>query len=203
MTNIAVFCSGRGTNLQAIINAIRNKKLKKTRIALVVCDNNKAYALKRARKARIKSIVVQRGNFESKSKFEKEIIKHLRQEKVELLVLAGFMKIIGKDLLRAYRNRILNIHPAILPSFKGAHGIKDAFDYGAKVTGVTVHFVDDRMDHGPIILQEAVLIRENDTLVSLEDRMHKVEHRLYYRAIDLFVSKKLKVVGRKVKIVKK
>lgn len=201
--NIAVFCSGNGTNLQAIIDAIRKRKLKGAKIALVISDNHNAFALKRAKKAKIKSIVVEAKNFETKSDFEKEIIKYLKLERVKLLVLAGFMRIIGKDLLRAYKNRILNIHPALLPSFKGAHGIKDAFDYGARVTGVTVHFVDEKMDHGPIILQEAVPIKEGDSLGSLEERIHKVEHRIYYEAIGLFASGKLKITGRKVKILKK
>ena len=198
--NIAVFCSGRGTNLQAVINAVRNRKLKRVKIALVVCDNPKAFALKRAKKAKIKSIVVKRRNFNSKSEFEKAIISHLKKEKVKLLVLAGFMRIIGKDLLRTYKNRIVNIHPALLPSFKGAHGIKDAFDYGVKVTGVTVHFVDREMDHGPIILQEAMAIRENDTLSSLESRIHKIEHKLYPKAIGLLASNRLKIRGRRAKI---
>jgi len=201
MVNIAVFCSGNGTNLQAIINAIKNRKLKSANIALVVSDNPGAYALTRAKKAGIKTLVVERSNFATKIDFENEIIKHLKKEGVELIVLAGFMRLIGKDLLNAYRNRILNIHPALLPSFKGAHGIKDAFDYGAKVTGVTVHFVDGEMDHGPIILQEAVPIKENDNLQSLEQRIHKTEHKLYYRAIQLYVSQKLKIANRRVKIV--
>ena len=117
------------------------------------------------------------------------------------MVLAGFMRIIGKDLLSAYRNKVLNIHPALLPSFKGSHGIKDAFDYGVKVTGVTVHFVDGEMDHGPIILQEAVPIKGNDSQQSLEKRIHKTEHKLYYKAIQLFASRKLKISGRKAEIV--
>jgi len=199
MTNIAVFCSGSGTNLQAIINAVEEKKLN-VNISLVVSDSPKAYALTRAKEAGVKSIVVELKNFESKSKFEQDIIKHLKKENVDLIVLAGFMKIIGPDLLRVYPNKILNIHPAMLPSFKGAHGIKDAFDYGAKTTGVTIHFVDDKMDHGPIILQEAVPIREDDSLESLEERIHKVEHQLYCQAIQLFSEGRLKIQGRKVEI---
>ncbi|MFC1709065.1 phosphoribosylglycinamide formyltransferase [Candidatus Omnitrophota bacterium] len=199
--NIAVFCSGNGTNLQAIINAVKSKKLKGVKISLIVSDNFKAYALERARKARIKSVIVDPHSFETKAGFEKEIIRYLGIEKIDLLVLAGFMRIVGSMLLKAYKNRIINIHPALLPSFKGAHGIKDAFGYGAKVTGVTVHFVDDKMDHGPIILQEAVPIKKNDSLNSLEERIHRVEHKLYYKAIGLIANKKLKIVGRKVRII--
>jgi phosphoribosylglycinamide formyltransferase-1 len=198
--NIAVFCSGNGTNLQAIINAIKNRKLKSTNIALVVSDNPGAYALIRAKKAGIRTLVVERSNFSTKSDFEQEVIRHLKKENIGLVVLAGFMRIIGKDLIDAYRNKILNIHPALLPSFKGAQGIKDAFDYGVKVTGVTIHFVDAEMDHGPIILQEALPIKENDSLASLEKRIHKVEHGLYYKAIQLFASGRLKIAGRKVEI---
>lgn len=201
--NIAVFCSGNGTNLQAIINAIKSKKLKNVKIALVVSDNYKAYALTRAKKSRVKSIVVEPKNFSSKSDFEKEVISHLKKEKVELIILAGFIRIVGRDLLRAYKNKILNIHPALLPSFKGAHGIKDAFDYGVKLTGITVHFVDDKMDHGAIILQEPVFIKESDNLISLEERIHKIEHKLYYKAIGLFASGKIKISGRRVKVAKK
>jgi len=198
MVNIAVFCSGNGTNLQAIINAIKAKKLKGVRIALVVSDNPKAYALKRAIKAKIKILVVRPEDFKSKSHFEQHIIEELNKEKVGLLVLAGFMRIVGRDLLNAYPNKILNIHPALLPSFKGANGIKDAFDYGVKVTGVTVHFVDNKMDHGPIILQQAVPIKQSDTVGSLERRIHKVEHRLYYKAIQLVCRDRLIIKGRKV-----
>jgi len=201
MMNIAVFCSGNGTNLQAIINAIKSRKLKSAKIVLVVSDNPEAYALVRAKKAGIKTVVVERVQFATKSDFEKEIIINLKQENVGLIVLAGFMRIIGEDLLREYKGRILNIHPALLPSFKGAHGIKDAFDYGVKVTGVTVHLVDDKMDHGPIILQEAVPVKEKDTLESLESRIHKVEHNLYYKAIDLFIKGKIKIEGRKTAVI--
>jgi phosphoribosylglycinamide formyltransferase-1 len=203
MLNIAVFCSGKGTNLQAIIDAIKAKKLKGVRIAIVISDNQKAYALTRAKKSGIKSIVIEPKVFSSKSEFEKEVIKCLKAENVELVALAGFMRIVGTDLLIAYKNRIINIHPALLPSFKGAHGIKDAFDYGAKVTGVTIHFVDDKTDHGPIILQEPVTIKEDDTLESLEERIHKTEHELYYKAIGLFAQNRLKISGRNVEIIKK
>jgi len=200
MLNIAVFCSGNGTNLQAIINSIKSKKLRGVSIALVVSDNYKAFALKRAKKAKIDCLVIEPRYFVSKSEFEKEIIKNLKSRNVKLIVLAGFMRIIGKDLINTYRNKILNIHPALLPSFKGAHGIKDAFLYGVKVTGVTVHFVDDRMDHGPIILQKEVQVKEKESLKSLEVKIHNVEHALYYKAISLFAQGRLKIKGRKIEI---
>lgn len=200
MQNIAIFASGNGTNFQAIADAIKSKKLKGVAISLMVSDNPAAYALERAKKAGIKSTVIERDKFSSMSEFEKEILKQLSAAQVELIALAGFMRIIGPDILSAYKNKILNIHPALLPSFKGAHGIKDAFEYGVKVTGVTAHFVDNQMDHGPIIMQEAVPIAENDTLESLEVKIHEAEHKLYYQAIGLVASGKATIAGRKVAI---
>jgi phosphoribosylglycinamide formyltransferase-1 len=197
--NIAVFASGRGTNLAAIIRAVKKGKIK-ANLSLLVCDNPSAKAIGRAKRAGIKVALVKREDFATKKDFEDKIIQHLAENNIDLIVLAGFMRILGPDLVSRYKNRILNIHPAILPSFKGTEGIKDAFDYGAKVTGVTVHFVDEKMDHGPIVLQEAVKIEEDDTLESLEAKIHMVEHRLYPEAIRLFTEGKLKIEGRKVKI---
>jgi phosphoribosylglycinamide formyltransferase-1 len=114
--------------------------------------------------------------------------------------MAGFMRLLSASFVKVYKNRIINIHPALLPSFKGAHGIKDAFDYGVKFTGVTVHFVDEAMDHGPIILQKEVAVKESDTLESLEARIHKVEHALYPEAIRLIVQRKIKLERRKVRV---
>lgn len=197
--NIAVFASGSGTNFQAIINAVK-KGLFKANLSLLVCDNEKAAAIRRAEAAGIKVAMVKRGDFSLKVDFEKKIIEHLKENKIDLIVLAGFMRILGERLVNLYKNRILNIHPALLPSFKGADGIKDAFDYGAKITGVTVHFVDKEMDHGPIILQSALKIEETDTLESLEAKIHKLEHTLYPEAIKLFVEGRLKIEGRKVRL---
>jgi phosphoribosylglycinamide formyltransferase-1 len=199
--NIAVFASGRGTNLSAIIRAVKKGKIK-ANLALVVSDNKRAGALKRARRAGIKALFVDYGKFPSKREYEEEIIRNLEQENIELIVLAGYMRIVGPELIEKYRNKILNIHPAILPSFKGTQAIEDAFNYGVKVTGVTVHFVDEEMDHGPIILQAAVKIQQNDTLETLEAKIHKVEHRLYPEAIKLFVEGRLKIEGRKVRLVR-
>lgn len=199
MKNIAVFASGRGTNFSAIIRAAK-KGIIKARIALLISDNPQAGAIARAKRAGVKVVVVKREDFSSRSEFEKEIIGRLKTEKIDLVVLAGFMRIVGPDLINTYKNRIINIHPALLPSFKGAHGIKDAFDYGVKLTGVTVHFVDEKMDHGPIILQAAVKITGEDALESLEAKIHKLEHKIYPEAIRLFLDGRLRVEDRKVKI---
>lgn len=196
---IAVFASGRGTNLAAIIRA-KEKGIISAEIALVVSDNKKALALKKAQRAGIKAVFIDPERFPVKADFEAEIIKALEVEAIELIVLAGFMRILSPEFVGRFPNKILNIHPALLPSFKGAHAIKDAFDYGAKVTGVTVHFVDAEMDHGAIILQRALSIDENDTLESLESKIHKVEHKIYPEAIRLIIEGKVRIEGRKVHV---
>jgi phosphoribosylglycinamide formyltransferase-1 len=199
MMNIAVFASGKGTNFSAILKAVKKSSLK-VNLALLVCDQPKALVLVKARRANIKSILVDRKDFSSKTDFETKIIRHLKDSQIDLIVLAGFMRLLSPEFVREYKDRILNIHPSLLPAFKGIHGIKDAFDYGCKVTGVTVHFVDEELDHGPIILQKTVEIKENDTLQSLETRIHKVEHKIYSEAIKLVVEGKLKSRIRKVEV---
>ena len=199
MRNIAVFASGRGTNFQAIADAVK-KGIVKADISLLVCDNPSATVLKKAKAEKIKVFLIERRDFASKLDFEAAIIKELKKEKIDLIVLAGFMRILSAEFVRAFRNRIINIHPSLLPSFKGEHGIKDAFDYGVKITGVTVHFVDEKMDHGPIILQEHVRINKNDSPASLEAKIHRIEHSIYPQAIKLFVERRLRVLGRKVKV---
>jgi phosphoribosylglycinamide formyltransferase-1 len=198
--NIAVLASGRGTNFSAIIRAVKRGKIK-ANLSLLVCDNPQAGAISRAKRAGIKVALVERKDFSATTDFESKIIQQLEENNIDLIVLAGFMRLISAEFVKKYEGRILNIHPAILPSFKGTQGIKDAFDYGVKVTGVTVHFVDTELDHGPIILQEAVKIEEDDTLASLEAKTHKLEHRLYPEAIRLYVEGKLRIEARKVKII--
>lgn len=195
--NIAVFASGRGTNFSVLVRAVK-KGMIKANIAFLLTDNLKAGAIGRARRAGIKTIIVERKKFPDKAAFEKEIIRNLKENDVDLVVLAGFMRILGQDVIREYRNRIINIHPALLPSFKGAHAIKDAYEYGVKLTGVTVHFVDEEMDHGPIILQVPLRLKENDTLESLERKLHKIEHQIYPQAIKLWTEGKLKLSQRKI-----
>ncbi len=197
--NIAVFCSGYGSNFQAIVDASK-RKLFDANIAIMVCDNKGAFALERAKKENIKTLLVLKENFKTREDFENKIIDRLEKEDIELICLAGFMRVLSPRLVKRYENRILNIHPALLPSFKGTHGIKDAFERGVKVTGVTVHFVTEELDAGPIILQEAVRIEEDDARKTLEGKIHAVEHTLYPKAIRLFTEGRLKVKGGKVKI---
>jgi len=197
--NIAVFASGKGSNFEAIAKSARSGTLK-VNLALLVCDNPGAPVLAKARKLGVKILLVKRGDFAQKKDFEEAIIRELKNNKVGLVVMAGFMRMLSAQFVRSYKGSIINIHPALLPSFKGAHGIKDAFDYGVKVTGVTVHFVDEEMDHGPIILQKEIRIKESDTLKSLEARIHKLEHILYPQAIKMIAQARVKVSGRKARI---
>ena len=191
MMNIAVLCSGSGTNLQAIIDGVKSGYIP-AKIALVVSDKMDAFALERAKKVGIETLVLNVKDFASREAFDKEVVKNLRKRNVELVVLAGFMRLLSPYFIGEYRNRIMNIHPALLPSFKGTHAIKDALEYGVKVTGVTVHFVDEEPDAGPIILQKAVEIRDGDTEEKLLERVHAEEHTIYPEAIKLFVEGRLK-----------
>ncbi len=197
MKNLAVLSSGFGSNLQAIINAVKKGKVK-ANIALVISDNVDAYSLVRAKKAGIDFLYVDPSDFKDRTSYDKFIVRKLKKEKIDYVVLAGFMRIVSGYFLRQFKNRIVNIHPALLPSFKGTQGIKDALNYGVKVTGVTVHFVSNELDGGPVIMQGALEIKDDDTLESLSERIHRLEHKLYPRAIDLLVRGKLVVKGRKV-----
>jgi len=199
---IAVFVSGNGTNLQALLDAQDKGGLGKGKITLVVSDNPEAFALSRAEKKGIETYVQTKEKYPTREAYDTDIMKKLKEKGIELVVLAGFMRILSSDFVAKYESRILNIHPALLPSFRGAHGIKDAYEHGVKVTGVTVHFATSELDAGPIILQECVKIEEADTPDTLEERIHKVEHRLYPEAVRLFAEGKLKVEGRRVRISK-
>ena len=198
--NIAVFASGRGTNFSAVARAIKKGQLT-AHLALLVCDNSSAPVIAKAKRSKVKVALVERKDFASEEDFENKIIQHLEESHIDLIVLAGFMRMLSPRLVGRYQSKIINIHPALLPSFKGAEGISDAFAYGVKVTGVTVHFVDEEMDHGPIIAQAPVKIDEADTLERLEAKIHKVEHKLYPLAIKLIADGKVVSEGRKARII--
>jgi phosphoribosylglycinamide formyltransferase 1 len=199
--NIAVFCSGDGSNFQAIIDS-EKKGLFNAKVSLMICDNPDAYAIKRAEKEGITCIVVNMKEFASKAAFEKKIIDSLSVKDIGLICLAGYMRLLSPGFVERYAGKIINVHPALLPAFKGSNAVVDAFKYGVKISGVTLHFVTQEVDEGPIILQEAVVIKDSDTLKSLEEKIHKVEHKLYPKAIKLFVDKKLQISGRRVEIKK-
>ncbi|MEI6863426.1 MAG: phosphoribosylglycinamide formyltransferase [Candidatus Omnitrophota bacterium] len=198
--NIAVLCSGSGTNLQAIIDKVSSGYIP-AKLVLVVSDKPGALAIERAKKGGIDTLVLDKKNFKLREDLDNKILEELKRKNVGLVVLAGFMRLLGPNFIGEYRNRIINVHPALLPSFKGTHGIKDALEHGVKVTGITVHFVDQKLDNGPVIAQAAVEIKDGDTEESLLERIHKEEHRLYPEVVKLFVQGKLKVEGRKVKII--
>ncbi|MBQ7198980.1 MAG: phosphoribosylglycinamide formyltransferase [Selenomonadaceae bacterium] len=195
MTKLAVLCSGRGTDLQSIIDAIQRGELN-AEISIVLTDKPNVMALERAEKAGIKNLCVDRKKFASRADFESELLKNL--EGVDLVVLAGFMRILSPDFVRRYEGRLMNIHPSLLPAFPGAHAHRDALNYGVKVSGCTVHFVDEGTDSGPIILQAAVEVHEGDTEETLSARILEQEHIIYPKAIKLFVEGRLKIVGRQV-----
>lgn len=199
VTNIAVLVSGRGSNLQAIIDSIEDGYLK-ARIAVVISDVKDAYALLRAKNHGIEAVFVNPGS--SKELYEKEVLSILKKHDTDLVLLAGYMRILGKTLLSAYKNHILNIHPALLPAFSGLHAQKQAIDYGVKVAGCTVHFVDDILDGGPIVLQRCVDVKEDDAPETLADRILEQEHKIYPEAVKLFVENRLVIEGRKVRIMK-
>jgi phosphoribosylglycinamide formyltransferase-1 len=198
---IAVLVSGRGSNLQAIIDSIENKYLQ-AQISVVISDIADAYALVRARTHGINAVHIDPRRFDSKESYETEILRVMDSHNVQLMLLAGYMKILGKTLLTAYKNRILNIHPALLPAFPGLHAQEQAFKHGVKVAGCTVHFVDEELDGGPIILQKCVEVKEDDTAQTLAERILEQEHKIYPEAIKLFAENKLRIDGRKVKIIR-
>ncbi len=196
---IAVFASGFGSNLQALID-YNNKHGLNGDIVLVFSNNKDAFALVRAKKNNIKAVFMDPARYSSREKYDSKIIEMLEEEKIDLVVLAGYMFLLSQEFVHRFKNKILNIHPALLPSFKGTHGIKDAYRYGVKVTGVTVHFVDEDLDRGPIILQEAFPINPDESVEELEEKIHKVEHKIYPEAVKYFCEDRLEIDGRRVKI---
>lgn len=182
MKKIAIFASGNGSNYEAICQSIGDI-ITDACVELLVCDNENAYVLKRAQKYKTDTFVFNPKKYNKRSEFEREIVGKLSEKNIDLVVLAGYMRIVGKTLLSKYEGRIINIHPALLPSFKGAHGIKDAFDYGVKVFGVTVHYVSKELDGGKIISQKSFEYY-GDNLDEVEKKIHELEYDLYPKTIQ-------------------
>jgi phosphoribosylglycinamide formyltransferase-1 len=199
MLNLGILASGRGSNFQSIIDEIEAGKLNAS-IKLLIIDNPNAYAIERAKKHSIEYLYINPKEFSSKDDFFRKIADELKARNVELVILAGFMRIVRKPLIDAFPNRIMNIHPALLPSFAGLHGQKQAVDYGVRISGCTVHFVDEGMDTGPVIIQAAVPVSPEDTEETLSARILKLEHRIFPEAIRLYAEGRLSVEGRVVKI---
>lgn len=195
MVNIGVLISGGGTNLQAVIDGCENKTIN-GKVKVVISNKAEAYGLERAKKHNIKAIC---------EKDEDKIIEILKENEIELVILAGYLKIVSPKLVNEYRNRIINIHPSLIPAFcgKGYYGAKvhqGVIDYGVKVTGATVHFVDEGADTGPIIMQKTVKVKQNDDAKKLAARVLEVEHEILTKSISMFCEKKLNVQGRRVYI---
>lgn len=193
--NIAVLASGSGTNLQALIDAPDLG----AEICLVVSDRPDAAALGRAETAGIESRVVPWGEFDSRAEFTKAILGEIEHSGADGIALAGFMRVLSGELIAVYPNRVLNIHPSLLPAFPGANAVGQAMDHGVKVTGVTVHFVDEKVDHGPIIAQRAIPVLPDDDLASLHARIQVEEHDLYPRVVGAFARGEIHVEGGKVR----
>jgi phosphoribosylglycinamide formyltransferase-1 len=196
---LGVLASGRGSNFQSIIDAIGSKHIK-AEIEILITDNPSAFAVERAKKHNIEYLTIQPKEYDSKDHFYRKIADELKQRSVDLVILAGFMRIVGKPLIDEYPNRIMNIHPALLPSFPGLHGQKQAIEYGVRISGCTVHFVDERMDTGPVIIQAAVPVFPDDTEESLSEKILRLEHKIYPEAIRLYAEGRIEIEGRNVKI---
>lgn len=196
---LGVLASGRGSNLQAIIDEIESGRLNAA-VEILIVDNPRAYAVERAKRHSIEYCVISPDDFQARVLFFAEVASRLNDKGIDLVVLAGFMHLVKKPLTETYRNRIMNIHPALLPSFPGLHSQKQALDYGVKLSGCTVHFVDDGMDTGPVIIQAAVPVYPDDTEDELSGRILKMEHKIYPEAIRLYSEGRLKVNGRRVSV---
>ena len=206
MKNIAVLVSGGGTNLQALIDAQNRGELKNGKITCVISSNPNAYALERAKNNGIETEIIRRKDFDSFDDYDKSLTKLLLSKNADVVVLAGFMTILGKKVINAFENKIINIHPALIPSFcgEGYYGLKvheEALKKGVKVTGATAHFVNEICDGGPIIIQKAVEVKTGDTPEILQKRvMEEAEWKILPKAVSLFCEDKIKVIGNKTEI---
>ena len=189
---LGVLLSGSGTNLQAIIDRIAEGTLDAT-IELVVSSRPSAYGLKRAEAAGLQTLTLSKEIYADPLLADEIIATELKMHEVDYVIMAGYMRMVHAPILRTFENRVVNLHPALLPSFKGAHAIQDAYDYGVKITGVTVHFADDKYDCGPIIAQRALAIDESWSVDELEEHIHAIEHELYPDTIQLLAEGRVSV----------
>lgn len=199
MKRIAVIASGRGSNFQAVLDAIRNGTVPAECTALIT-DNPKAYALERAKKAGVPCRIIDYATFPSREVYERALLTAMQDVNADLFVLAGYMRILGASIVRAFPGKIINIHPALLPGFTGLHAQRQALQHGVKVAGCTVHFVDESLDGGPIILQQCVTVLETDDEDALAERILMHEHLCLPEAIRLFCEERLVIEGRNVRV---
>ena len=197
MKNMVVFISGSGTNLQALLDWQEQGKLK-AKIALVVSNKSDAFGIQRAQKSNIPTVVLDHKDYSSREEHEKAIEKYLQEYKIELIVLAGYMRLLTSDFVKKWIHKIINLHPSLLPSFTGVNAIEQAFKYGVKVSGVSTIFVDEGVDTGLIILQDIVKITSDDSLESLEEKIHNLEHILLPQTVNVVASGNFSIQGRKV-----
>lgn len=182
MKKIAIFASGNGTNFQAVIDAVNDKRLF-INVGLLICDKIDAYVIKRAKEANIPTFSFSVKDFESKEHYEKEILNELKKYDIEFIALCGYMRLMGKTILSSYEGNIINVHPSLLPAFKGLHAIEQAIEYGVKVMGVTIHYIDSGMDTGCIIAQDSFRLTGTETVNQIEAQVHAIEHRLYIETL--------------------
>lgn len=194
---IGILISGRGSNMAAIIEAVQSGQIPESEASIVISDKASAQGLEKAQARNIETLVISR-NRRSREEHDAEIIAELKKRDVELICLAGYMRLLSKDFVQAFPNKIINIHPSLLPSFPGLDAQQQAIDYGVKISGCTVHFVDEDLDHGAIILQQAVAVADDETAESLSAKILEQEHRLYIEAIGIIAAGKIQLTGRKV-----
>lgn len=197
MINLGILVSGSGTNLQAIIDQIECKKLD-ARIKIVISSNPNAYAIERAKRHQIPTFIIENNHFTTREDYDNHLLEILKSHSVDLVILAGFMRLLSPAFIKAFPMKIMNIHPALLPAFPGVCVQKKAIDYGVKFSGCTVHFVDEGLDTGPIIIQAVVPVYNDDTEETLSKRILKEEHKIYPQAIQLFAEERLEIKGRRV-----
>ena len=195
---LGILISGRGSNMLAIAEAVENGTIPNAEIAVVISDKPSAHGLLKAQEKGIETLAIPR-NGRTREEHDAEIVSELKKRGVEFVCLAGYMRLLSKDFIRSFPNQIINIHPSLLPAFKGLDAQKQAFDYGVKFTGCTVHFVDEELDHGAIIAQKVVEVKEDDTAETLSHRILEHEHQLYIEAIAKITGNNYEIVGRKVR----
>jgi phosphoribosylglycinamide formyltransferase-1 len=198
---IAVLISGRGSNMVSIVENLRSAKEPAGEVVFVFSNIADAPGLEKAGSLGIETLSFSHKNFSSRKEFDEAVATEIENREIDLICLAGYMRLLSKGFIRRFRNRIINIHPSLLPSFTGLDAQGQAFDWGVRYTGCTVHFVDEELDHGPIIIQRVVEILQDDTKESLTHRILEMEHQIYPEAVDLYCRDKLKVEGRKVSII--
>ncbi|HHY20025.1 MAG TPA: phosphoribosylglycinamide formyltransferase [Firmicutes bacterium] len=199
MLNLAILASGRGSNMVALIEAIRDRNLP-VNLVMVVSDQSNALCLQKANELNVPAYTFLPEHYPQRTQYDQALAEFLKAKGVDTVCLAGFMRLLGSNFVKAFPERILNIHPSLLPAFPGLHAQKQAIEYGVKISGCTVHFVDEGLDSGPIIMQKAVPVYDSDTVDSLSERILQKEHEIYPLALELLAKNRLKIDGRKVVI---